>query len=454
MGSITSKVDNKNQVTEIEHSDKTFDKALLNKYKDLVNSKGIIIVKINVDKLINYYKRFHDKIKASEKFTNIEAFGDQFNIIDFAQLIERETVKYFQEIKATYPPKMERHINPNYETILSSIRYIQKLTGSQTKMITESKNIIKSTVNNLIETNTNTNTKELLKKILEDYLELIFKVIKTQEEGINLINVDTLSKSHISEPIKTMINIPPPDQLEMQGLLMVGMGSMSGFYTILKEQEQSKQKVSYVKIVLPRILLENDQSFITFLLSEFNKNIKNEGFDLLNKLIKSVLSGLNKNTKNKEVRMANSINLILNLAIIGGVLSFIGDRNPKLVIEIFAEFSEDFFSMMPDTKCYFIKDNYIEFDPDICKEAEKKLECPKQECPVPSCPKAELSCPKAEVSCPACPIPKIPECPKTDLTGTNDLIQSNKLFSYLNTFLVLVLICLIGYYIFVKSNTT
>ena len=79
----------------------------------------------------------------------------------------------------------------------------------------------------------------------------------------------------------------------------------------------------------------------------------------------------------------------------GGIIALAKDKE-NLMIELITEFSGDFFSMMPDTKCYFIRDNYIEFEPDICKEAEQKLACPKQECPacpVPSCPKAELSCP-------------------------------------------------------------
>jgi hypothetical protein len=476
MGSLSSKIDSKNQVVELRHSDVNFDKALLNKYKDLINSKGIMIVKINVDKLNAYYTRFYEKIKSFEKFTSIEAFGSvpskalkKNNYKIFAGFVyDKIMLEYLKSTEfANLSPNLQDAVKKLYSEIEIDIVKTQSsnidnfiiaddLIAMIAKILEDKAIIIKRNKITSID-----DQKKIFLSLQFIYLRLIDNTQKFIDEIESNISVDNLAKAKPNIDI-ALKSLTQPKDLENNALMMLAMGSLTGFYTILDEtkpnEPKSKEVLSQVKIVIPRVLLENDQTFITFLIYEFQKNSSGKETELFAKFLKSVLDGLNKNTKNREVRFANSINLILNLALMGGVIAMAKDKE-KLMIELITEFSGDFFSMMPDTKCYFIKDNYVEFEPDVCKEAEKKLECPKQECPAPicpkaevSCPKAEVSCPKAEVSCPPCPVPKIPECPKTDLTGTNDLIQSNKLFSYLNIFLIIVLIVLLGYNFLTKSK--
>ena len=272
--------------------------------------------------------------------------------------------------------------------------------GSLTSKVDSNNNIV-----DIVSTNPNQDKNVILK----------YKNYVNSRGIINIkINVDNFKKSYDKYYSKfknadSTINVPDFNNKVTGVTTLLSLGSMSGFYTmyspVIKSETQNNMSP---QIVVPKILLENNNEFIKFLLYDFNQYIQPTNPNdikmkaLYSKVIKAVLNGINKNTSRPEIRMANTMHLLIHIGIIGGIFTLVSNTsklstNESLIDELINEIVGDFFGSLPDDKCHFIKDNYIDFEPNICNMSRTNL-LPTQS---PSTPSIQEPLTKQEQSPPA-----------------------------------------------------
>jgi len=327
-----SEIDNNNNVTKVNFVNDintqqiiTPNNILINNYKNFLNSKGIFIIKINIDKLEDYINKHL--------------------IIQIKNIIESIKIKHKGSVRD--------------DLYNSEIEQINKL-------------------NELIETIPYDKNK-------------IYEIFKMNKN--NLINY---------------------------GIQIIRIGSIFGLYTIMKENSIQTSSPTSIKIIIPKILFENDINFLNFLFDTLIPFIipqikllpyRNE---IYKKIIKNIFNGFN-TAKNKEIKITNTINIILNIIIKIFIFNALSSNNYNFDTknELVAELTNEFASIIPDTQCYFNQDNYLEFNPGICTSTNYSVKtCPVKTCPVKTC--LAKTCPS--ITCPAktCPVKTCPAktCPE------------------------------------------
>lgn len=204
---------------------------------------------------------------------------------------------------------------------------------------------------------------------------------------------------------KISINSTPPGQGIGMGILMIGLYSTFGLFSIVEDglmkninkpetksesKSESKPETTYdfsdpyLHLLVPKILFKNNNTdFINFLVTDFNNLGNNPDKNLLLQLFQILLDKINKNSSNSEVKIANLINILFNLVIIFGLQTYFLPFDRQNVSIIISEYLGDLIGSLPDNKCYFNSNNIITFNPDICNITKNEsAQCP----PPPTCP--------------------------------------------------------------------
>jgi hypothetical protein len=221
-------------------------------------------------------------------------------------------------------------------------------------------------------------------------------------------------------------------------LLFLGMASLSGIFSIAMPAGTIQEEVPYdekkpytikynekdptVTVVIPKIFITNkSQEFINFLIDSFRSALKQPDLPkpLDNNTIKQTvylaLEGFNRNTKNGEVRMANLINMLINLSFIFAIGGFFYRHDPDNTPKAVAELVSNIFASFPDDACYFNNDALVSFEPNICPIKKQGNSVQQKECPPEKVCPAEKECPAEKV----CPPEKI--CPAVPPPASNTM---------------------------------
>ena len=123
-----------------------------------------------------------------------------------------------------------------------------------------------------------------------------------------------------------------------------------------------------INIIIAKILFSSNYSeFTDFFLNKFisinDTNIKDTKNQL--KFLNNILAGLNKNTSHSDIKIATIVNLLFKFGIIWSLqnLGITKVETMDLTSQLIGELLAD----IPDDKCYFINDDIIDFDPNVCK---------------------------------------------------------------------------------------
>jgi len=208
------------------------------------------------------------------------------------------------------------------------------------------------------------------------------------------------------------------------GLLGLGIGSMSGFYTIvesgifsdLTKLDKINGKDPSINILFPKVLISNNKNdFLDFIFNDINKYPPKA-----RKLVDTILNGVNKKSSKGDVRLANLINLTFNSGLILGLSNFFTPFDPKNIPLLIAELIAETISSFPDDNCYFSNESIISFDPNVCNipKTPEKIEAQK----AVACPEAK-ACPVAKEK--ECPEAKEKECPKSNILLISCIILHN-----------------------------
>lgn len=179
---------------------------------------------------------------------------------------------------------------------------------------------------------------------------------------------------------KININSTPPGSGIGMGILMIGLYSTFGLFTIVEDglmkminTSENKSETTYnfsdpyLHLLVPKILFKsNNTDFINFLVNDFNNNGNNPDKNLLLQLFQILLDKINKNSSSPEVKIANLINILFNLVIIFGLQTYFLPFDRQNVSIIISEYLGDLIGSLPDDKCYFNSNNIVTFNPDVC----------------------------------------------------------------------------------------
>ncbi len=215
-----------------------------------------------------------------------------------------------------------------------------------------------------------------------------------------------------------------------------------------------EKKIDSITVLIPKVLFTNEKDefldFLYFGLPLADSTPDDEkNFKALFILFKRILNKLSA-VKNPEIRIANTIGLLLRISIFHKILENQNQIRGEEYLHVLDKFILESINDIPYDECVFYSDNlnFVKFTPNMCaraKEEKKQLttKCPvvEQKCPVveQKCPVVEQKCPVVEQKCPVVE-QKCEPCEKTTCQETEEPSSLWKYTSVLLTMLVIILV--------------
>lgn len=232
-----------------------------------------------------------------------------------------------------------------------------------------------------------TSTLDSSNKMVNVTANLPSKVVLPQSvssQYINYVNsagviIATINLANLSNYLQTLATQYNPSNTQVTAnvglgsIMILGMGSMTGLFTLQASAPDSK----IINIVIPKILLDqtNGPAFLNFLSNAFSPAL-NPGqtaqapqLQQFNNIMTSIIVGLNKNSSNPQIRLANILNILFYGAYIQGInmaTNSSANMTNQNLITLFTGLITEIVSNIPDDKCILSHTEYMQFTPDIC----------------------------------------------------------------------------------------
>lgn len=234
---------------------------------------------------------------------------------------------------------------------------------------------------------------------IENFTEIVSNDSKAKKPELKSISVGkatgvaravgttrAVGVSRSSNKIFKMLKKENLQKFNDQGSLFIFIGSLSGFYSIVKPDDEKKIKVNQIKILLPKVLLVKGESdkFIDLLASRQPKKNKEKI-----ELVKKVLQHLQKQ-ENSEVIISNMIGILIKAS----VFMYSAEQNKSNKEKIMLSLVKEVIKIIPNNKCILESKSvkFLNIEPALCDSSifvkqESKKDCPS--CPENSCPVSE-----------------------------------------------------------------
>ncbi len=201
-----------------------------------------------------------------------------------------------------------------------------------------------------------------------------------------------------------------------------------------------EKKIDSITVLIPKVLFTNEKDefldFLYFGLPLADSTPDDEkNFKALFILFKRILNKLSA-VKNPEIRIANTIGLLLRISIFHKILENQNQIRGEEYLHVLDKFILESINDIPYDECVFYSDNlnFVKFTPNMCARAKEEKKQLTTKCPVveQKCPVVEQKCPVVEQKC--------EPCEKTTCQETEEPSSLWKYTSVLLTMLVIILV--------------